>query len=412
MKRKIFSCKQIAEIDQYTIQHEPITDIDLMERAASTIARWIIDNISTQHRIICFSGPGNNGGDALAIARLLTENNYHIELYQLDLGKALKGSPAINMKRLKEQGKVKISRLKQGDSLPLLSDNDVILDGMFGSGLVRPLEGLPATIAHHINALGATVIAIDIPSGLFGEDNTQNTPETIVKADVTLTFQFPKLSFFLPGPGEFAGNWIVLSIGLHPKIIEDTDTPFSFIEKDFIAQKLKKRPKFSHKGSYGHALLIAGSYGKMGAAVLAAHACLRAGTGLLTTHVPHMGYQIIQNTVPESMVSIDRSDIIFTEFPDLAQYSAVGIGPGLDTKANSLKALEELLHQCKIPLVIDADGLNLLSKKLALLSKLPPNTILTPTPKSLIVWQAIVRMHTNVCNANANWHRIKTSSLF
>jgi NAD(P)H-hydrate epimerase len=391
---KLFTTKQIAELDKYTIENEPIADIDLMERASMQVTNWLVQHFSTEQKMVFFAGSGNNGGDALAIARQMAELDYQCEVYLFDFGKALKSSPAINWQRLETQEKVKLVKLKSIDNFPLINNNDVIIDGLFGSGLTRPLQGLPAEIVKQINECKpndrpssdrkdtkcALVVAIDIPSGLMGENNTDNLCENIVRADYTLTFQFPKLSFLFAENEKYTGRWEVLPIGLHPRGMEKTATDFYFIEKQDIQAKLPQRSKFDHKGIFGHALLIAGSYGKMGAAVLASKACLRAGVGLLTTHVPHMGYSILQTAVPEAMASVDPHDSMFTEFPDLAAFAAIGIGPGLNKKHNSCKAFCSLLEKAKVPLVIDADALNILADNSAWLEKLPEGSILTPHP--------------------------------
>jgi len=224
------------------------------------------------------------------------------------------------------------------------------------------------------------VISIDIPSGLMGEDNTGNISDNIIQADFTLTFQFPKISFFFAENEKNLGIWEVLPIRLHPDGIAQTLTDFRLIEKEEIQQIIQKRSRFGHKGTYGHALLIAGSFGKMGAAILASKACLRSGAGLLTTHVPHFGYQIIQTAVPEAMASVDQHDSIFTEFPDLSHFSAIGVGPGIDQKTNTKRAINELIERSKLPLVIDADALNILAENKTWLEKLPEKSILTPHP--------------------------------
>lgn len=378
---KIFSTKQIATIDQFTIQNEPIEDIDLMERAALQIVNWLIYHISNEKKMIFFAGPGNNGGDALAVARMMSDHEYQCEVFLVDFGKGLTGSPAINWGRLEMYGKVKLNKVETESDIPEIPDDGVVIDGLFGSGLSRKLSGIPEQIIAKINASAATVVAIDIPSGLFGEDNSENDLHKVLRADYTLTLQFPKLSFFFPEHDEFMGKWEVLPIGLHPKAIEQTETPFHFLTEREVARRLIKRTKFSHKGIYGHALLIAGSYGKMGAAVLASKACLRCGVGLLTTHIPRTAYDIMQTSVPEAMCSIDPSDLMFTEFPDLSQFSAIGVGPGLGLKTNSQRGLKCLLEANPEKLVIDADGLNILSKCPEWLELLPENTILTPHPK-------------------------------
>lgn len=377
---KLFTTKQIADLDKYTVENEPISDIDLMERASLQITGWLVHRFSTESKMVFFAGPGNNGGDALAIARQLADLGFICEVWLPDFGKELKGSPAKNVERLKEQGLVKLSVLKNPDDFPEIGLTDIIIDGLFGTGLILPLDGFPAEIVRKINRLLNTVVSIDIPSGLMGEDNTGNNAENIIQATFTLTFQFPKMSFFFAENEKYFGVWEVLPIRLHPDGIALTQTDFILIDREEIQHIIQKRSRFSHKGTYGHALLIAGSFGKMGAAVLASKACLRAGAGLLTTHVPHFGYQIIQTAVPEAMASVDQHDSIFTEFPDLSQFSAVGVGPGINQKTNTKRALNALLEQCKAPMVIDADALNILAENKTWLEKLPENSILTPHP--------------------------------
>jgi hydroxyethylthiazole kinase-like uncharacterized protein yjeF len=377
---KLFSTKQIAELDKFTIENESISDIDLMERASLQISNWLIQRFSTEKRIVVFAGPGNNGGDALAIARQLADQGYKCSLYILHSEKPLIGSPKINWQRLKDQGKVQLNEIVGVSDFPKINSTDIILDGMFGSGLTRPLSGLPVEIVKNINQLSNTIISIDIPSGLMGEDNSGNNEETIIQADYTLTFQFPKLSFLFPENERYVGQWEVFSIGLSSEGIFKTKSVYTFIEKEEIQELLPSRSRFAHKGTFGHALLMAGSFGKMGAAVLASKACLRAGVGLLTSHVPRMGYSIIQTAVPEAMASVDQHDSMCTEFPDLSPFSAIGIGPGLDQKQNSCRALCKLLETAKVPLVLDADALNILSENRDWLEKIPENSILTPHP--------------------------------
>ncbi|RKD91259.1 NAD(P)H-hydrate dehydratase [Mangrovibacterium diazotrophicum] len=378
---KIFSSKQIASIDEFTIQNEPIADIDLMERASLQIVNWMIQRISNERKLLFFVGPGNNGGDALAIARLMAEYDYSCSVFILDFGKPLKGSPEVNEERLKEQGKVGVSYMQVESDFPEVESGALIIDGLFGSGLNRPLEGVAAELVAYLNHSSAEILAIDIPSGLFAEDNSSNNLDHVIRANFTLTFQFPKLSFFFPEHEAILGEWEVLPIGLHPEAISKFETPYGFASAGFVAGKLKSRARFSHKGTYGHALLIAGAYGKMGAAVLASKACLRSGTGLLTTHVPHSGAPILQTAVPEAMCSIDASDLMFTEFPKLEQFSAVGIGPGIGTKPNSQRALRELLLAKPGALVIDADAINILAAHPEWYELLPEHTVLTPHPK-------------------------------
>ncbi|MBV5312957.1 MAG: NAD(P)H-hydrate dehydratase [Prolixibacteraceae bacterium] len=378
---KLFTCNQITEIDQLTMKFEPISSIDLMERASAQVADWIILHVWNTLPVYFFAGPGNNGGDAMAVACILAYAGFNCTVFLATFGRELKGDPAINWQRLEEQNKVLLQKIDSENDIHEIPSEVLIIDGLFGSGLNKPLNGLAKKIVEKINQSGAEVISIDMPSGLFGEDNSGNDLSGIIKASQTLTFQFPKLSFLFPENDQFVGEWTVLPIGLHPEAIDQTESNFHFLTKESISGKMMKRTKFSHKGTYGHALLIAGSYGKMGASVLASKACLRAGVGLLTSHIPKQGYQIIQNSVPEAMTSIDSSETVFSEVPDLSAFSAIGIGPGLDKKAETQLAIKALLQAKPSKLVVDADALNILSENKDWLQLLPENAILTPHPK-------------------------------
>jgi ADP-dependent NAD(P)H-hydrate dehydratase / NAD(P)H-hydrate epimerase len=378
---KLFTCKQIGEIDRLTMQLEPIASIDLMERAATCVANWMLRNIHVETSLCFFAGPGNNGGDALAVARLMAGANFQCTVFLVSLGRELKGDPAINLQRLKEQKKATLCILRSVDDLTDLHENTMIIDGLFGSGLNKPLDGLAAEIVGRINRSGAKIISIDVPSGLFGENNTQNKVENIVRAHQTLTFQFPKLSFLFADNAQFVGECKVLPIGLHSEAIAQTETNYFLQEEADVSAKLVRRNKFAHKGVLGHALLIAGSYGKMGAAVLASEACLRSGAGLLTSHVPQCGCEIMQNSVPESMVSVDSSEVVFSQLPELSLYSAIGIGPGVGKKKETAETVRQLLQAKPSKLVMDADALNILSEHPDWYGLLPSFTILTPHPK-------------------------------
>lgn len=378
---KLFTCKQIAEIDRQTILLEPIQPIDLMERASQHVTDWIIQHIGINQPFYLFAGPGNNGGDALAAARLLANRNCRCEVYLVSFGHELKGDPATNWQRLKDQNMMELHQIESESSIPEIPADVVVIDGLFGSGLNKPLNDLTAKLVQKINQSKAAIISIDIPSGLFGEDNSLNNISTVVKATFTLTFQFPKLSFFFPENAGFVGDWKVLPIGLHPEAILQTETKYFSLARTYVSGTIKKRPKFSHKGTYGHALMIAGSYGKMGAAVLASKASLRAGVGLLTSHIPKSGYQIIQTSVPEAMTSIDQSEQVFSQIPEMESYSAVGIGPGLGKNPETQLAFKKLLQAKPGKLVMDADALNILSENKDWYELLPANTILTPHPK-------------------------------
>jgi ADP-dependent NAD(P)H-hydrate dehydratase / NAD(P)H-hydrate epimerase len=377
---KILTTKQVKEADEYTIRNEPVSSVDLMERAAGAIAGWIAGKYQKDTVVKIFSGSGNNGGDGLALGRLLLENGFKPEVFLLKSGSGgYSPDTSINLERLEAKNLPPVI-IATPDDFPPVSPSDIVVDALFGTGLSRPLEGLPARLVDHLNNSGAGIIAVDIPSGLFGDDNRDNSGGSIVKAKYTLTFQFPKLSFFFPENGLYTGEWIVLPIGLHQGFINETDTPYRLIDRELVMPLLKKRDKFSHKGNYGHCLLISGSYGKMGAAVLAATSCLRSGAGLLTVHVPAKGCEILQTCLPEAMISIDDSDYIFSVVPDLAKFDAIGIGPALGTKDPGKGALRILLSSAGRPLVLDADAINLLSLDRKLVGMLPEDSILTPHP--------------------------------
>ncbi|MCK4852968.1 MAG: NAD(P)H-hydrate dehydratase [Bacteroidales bacterium] len=378
---KIFTSEQVRRIDAYTIKNEPIASIDLMERASMQIAAWITEVFDNSHPFVFLIGPGNNGGDGLAVARMLLEKNYLVELFLVRISNKLSADAQTNLERLQQSAGVRITEVKEIPSLAINDPGVIVVDAIFGSGLTRKVDGLAREAINYANELPNLRIAIDIPSGLFGEDNADNDPEAILQADFTLALQAPSLSFFYPENQDYVGIWEVLPIGLHPQIMEEEQTAYRYLLADYVSTLLKSRRKFAHKGTFGHCLLIAGCYGMMGAAVLAARACLRSGAGLVTSHVPRFGYKILQTAVPEVLISIDESDIIFSGAPGMDPFSAVGIGPGLGCKLNTGKALHELIKTVRVPLVMDADALNILSEHPEWMGLLPEDTILTPHPR-------------------------------
>jgi NAD(P)H-hydrate epimerase len=378
---KLFSCDQIKQIDDYTIKNEPVASIDLMERAAGQLLIWYLPKFERSRRILIFVGPGNNGGDGLAFARLLASARYNAEIYYIDFTEKTSGDWKINLQRLKTETDVPLNYLKGLDQFPSIFSGDIIIDAIFGSGLTRRVEGLPGDVIKHINQVETTVISIDIPSGLFCEDNTINDYESVISADFTLSFQFPKLSFMFAENAQHVGEWSVLPIGLSANAIQNTISSYFFLEKKDIVPLLKRRNKFDHKGTFGHGLLFAGSSGKMGAAVLGAGAALRSGIGLITCHVPSCGVTIVQGALPEAMVEPDRNEKHLSEIGNTSAYSAVGIGPGIGLEPESRNAMHKLMEELKRPVVIDADGLNILSLNKDWLSLIPKGAILTPHPK-------------------------------
>lgn len=378
---KIFSCEQIREIDAITIRFEPIASIDLMERAARQMYNWITERYGISSHFVVFAGPGNNGGDGLALARILAENEYSAEVYYIKFTDKTSDNWELNRKRLESTPNVKINFLTSADQLPVISSNSVIIDAILGSGLTRPVEGLAAELIKEINNSDSTVISIDMPSGLFCEDNSRNSYCNVVTADFTLSFQFPKLSFMFAENAPYLGEWVVMNIGLDRNAIRNTVTPYNFTENSDVLPLLKKRNKYDHKGNFGHGLLISGSSGKMGAAVLGAGAALRTGIGLITCHIPSCGSFVVQSSLPEAMVKADISENYISETGSTELFSAVAIGPGLGTKKETQHALVSLLSECKKPMVLDADALNILSMNKEWLALIPPGSVLTPHPK-------------------------------
>ena len=375
---KILSTAQTREADQYTIEHEPIASIDLMERASKAFFDAIKKGLKKQDRIKVFCGMGNNGGDGLAIARMLVLSGYNVDTYKIVHAENASPDFQTNEKRLAKLKRARYHEIKSKEELPEIAPADIVIEALFGSGLSRPLEGFPAETVKHINASEARVIAVDVPAGLFGEDNTGNTSDTIIRADYTFTFQMPKLAFMFPENDLFIGQWEVLDIGLSKTFIEQTDTSLHFLLAPDLLPHYKFRKKFDHKGSFGHALLIAGSYGKSGAAVLASRAALQMGAGLLTAHVPAANYSIQQSGLPEGMVSVDEDEKYFTHIKDTAPYSAIAAGPGLGKEPQTMNALKLLIQNSSRPMIFDADALNILAENPTWLSFIPPGSILTP----------------------------------
>lgn len=378
---KIPTIQTARAADAYTIENEPISSVDLMERAATQIYFWLMRNLKSKEvSIKIFCGMGNNGGDGLVLARLLATNDIFAQVYIVHVSDNFSHDCEVNYERLKEIPEVPMYGIFSKEDFPKIDDNDIIIDALFGSGLSRPLEGLAAEMVNHINDNQAIRIAIDIASGLYG-DSIGIPTNPIVRADYTVSMQFPKMAFLYPENEPYVGKWEVLDIKIHPDYIENVETANFYTTLDVIKPLLHKRGKHSHKGTYGHALLISGSTGKTGAALLASESCLRSGVGLLTTHLPKAAMLPLQVYLPEAMISPDKSDNCFSQVPDLQPYNAVGVGPGLGKSKETANALKRLIQEAKVPMVLDADALNIISENKTWLSFLPERTIITPHPK-------------------------------
>ncbi|MDR1898205.1 MAG: NAD(P)H-hydrate dehydratase [Prevotellaceae bacterium] len=376
---KIFTKEQIKAADEYTVVNKPVASIDLMEWASETIAAWIEENIDKRKQLLFVVGKGNNGGDGLAVARIMNRKGFNCLVYMVYDVESLSEECAINFKRI-----TNIPEISFIDTIAGISSDIVIIDAILGAGISGNIKKPVSEIILHINELNNQVISIDLPSGMQTEFNSPE--QLIVKADITLTLEFPKLAMLLPETGEFAGKIVVLPIGLDKRYVEQTDTVYNYIDGELIDGLKKRRLKFGYKNTYGHALLVCGSryiennaqYSMTGAAILAANAALRSGCGLVTVHVPCEERVALQTNCPSAILSLDRQHV-FSDLPsNITKYNAIGIGCGTGTHCETEKAFAALLQSVKIPLVIDADAINILSQNRKLLKYVPHNSILTP----------------------------------
>lgn len=389
---KILSAVQIRETDNFTITNEPVSSIDLMERAANACTERIAAFTNRNAAYAVFCGKGNNGGDGLVIARLLAEMGRKVEVFIISYTENKSDNFDINLKRLQQQNKVKITMLAGSTELSslILSSNTFIIDALLGSGINKVVEGFLADSIDFINASGLPIISVDIPSGLYCDEKPNH--KHIVKALKTLTFQRPKLNFMFADFYCYTGSFEILDIGLNEDFIEKQNSTNNYITHHDIESLIQHRSQISHKGIFGHALLLAGSKGKIGAALLASRACLRSGAGLLTTHLPACGYSVLQTALPEAMLSTDDNNDYISACPNTDKYSAIAMGPGIDDNKSTQQALKVLIQQASVPLVLDADAINILSQNKTWLSFVPPNTIITPHPKE---FDRLVGAHTS-----------------
>lgn len=378
---KILNAKQMQLADQATIKNEPINSIDLMERAALRCFEYIEDQNIEDKNIHIFCGMGNNGGDGLVIARHLFEEDYMIETYIVHFSDTMSDDFVTNYQRAEDLGIGPESIHTIEDDMPLINKGDIVIDAIFGLGLNKAPEGVAKDVIDYINRSEATVYAIDVPSGLY-IDKPLEPNQYVIKAHVVLTFQCPKLAFLLPSNEKYVNDFEVMYIELDENQIDEIEVNYHYITTETAASFYKKRKRFSHKGDFGHTLIMGGSFGKIGAAVLASKAALRIGSGLVTAYIPKCGYTILQTSIPEVMVEVDAMDQLeFFNFKVKPTVIAVGVGMGTSDKTT--QAFGKFLKENKTPLVIDADGLNILSNNKEFLDYLPENTVLTPHPKEL-----------------------------
>ena len=376
---KIITSKQIYQADQATIKNKPISSTDLMEQAGIKCFEWIAGSTIEKDKIFnIFCGIGNNGGDGLVIARKLIEANYTVNTFIVNFSNNRSSDFQINFDRLIKMNHTLIE-LNLIDEFPIISENEIIIDAIFGVGISRLPQGFAKEIIIKMNATNATIISIDLPSGLFPESHITDC-ESVIKAEQTLTFQNPKLAFFLVENMSFCRNWTVLDIGLDKSFIDSLKSEYETIDQSKIKSIYRPRGKFSHKGDFGHSLIIGGSFGKMGAVVLSSKAAIKIGCGLVTSYVPKCGYEIMQTANPEIMVEVD-SEYYLQFFNFKTDPSVIGIGVGMGTHLKTKTGFGQFLKDNKKTLVLDADALNILAKHKDLLDMLPANSVLTPHPK-------------------------------
>ncbi|RFS14492.1 NAD(P)H-hydrate dehydratase [Emticicia sp. C21] len=370
---------EIKEADEYTIAHEPIASIDLMERASRAFVSSFIQHFPVSYKkllIIC--GLGDNGGDGLAIARMLYALGYELEVFAINYASKQSTNFQINLARLKN--KIQPKWINHINEIPDFQPNNLVIDAILGAGLSRPLEDLIKSVVEKLNDSKAEIVTVDIPTGLFA-DSLNNKDDTILKATHTISFQSPKLAFVLPQNADFVGDWTIVNIGLNEGFIQSLKSQYVYTDGETAKALIKPRNKFANKGNFGHALMIAGSYGMIGAAVLSTKACLRSGVGKVTVYAPGCGYEILQTSVPEAMCLPNKSTDVLEELPKLESYQAIGIGCGIGTKPETVGLVEQLLKKIEVPIVIDADALNIIASDKKLLKLIPKGVILTPHPK-------------------------------
>ncbi|MBO3098085.1 NAD(P)H-hydrate dehydratase [Gelidibacter pelagius] len=380
---KIFSKEQIYEGDQLTAKKQNISSTELMERAGTQIFNWIHQRMQgAQVPIHVFCGIGNNGGDGLVLARQLINYGYNVHTYVVNCSDKRTKDFLVNYDRIKQTTKKWPIMLNCKADFPPIGPDDIIVDAVFGIGLNRPPNEWVKGLFQHFRASKAFTLAIDLPSGLYA-DKVPEDENGVVWADYTLSFQSPKLVFFLPDTSKYTRQWEVLDIGIDLEFLQQTETEVELIGKNEMLPIYKPREKFSHKGTYGHGLLIGGSHGKIGAMILSGRGALASGAGLITTFIPKCGYIPMQSVVPEIMVITDVDEEKLTAIKFDIEPTAIGIGMGLGLDDKTHMAFQKFLKSNSVPLVIDADGINLLSKHKVDLKLLKPQTVFTPHPKEL-----------------------------
>lgn len=377
---KLFTNEQIRAIERHTIETEGIPPGEIIERVAEGVA----DEISARWRpnkpTIVFAGPGNNGADALATARLLSEHGFHPSVYLFNIGgdKLSAECAGARDRLLDEIPDIDFHEVNNRFTPPEITSSHLVVDGLFGAGLREELRGGFQSLVNYINEERPTVVSIDLPSGMFGDWNPRIINRNTIHATLTLAIQFPRLCFFIPDNAELIGEWKVLDVGLSQQAIASLPAEFCLVEQRDIHRRLRHRKEFASKADFGSAILYAGSYGMMGAAVLAARGAMRGGVGKLTVSAPKCGYEVLQTAVPEAMYRSNRGEQQLTEIHPERDFSAIAIGPGIGTNEMTVKALEDFLSSIDKPVILDADALNCIAIRPTILNSIPILSVMTP----------------------------------
>lgn len=377
---KLFTNEQIRTIERSTIETEGVLPAEIIERVAEGVADEIASRWRPSKPTIVFAGPGNNGADALASARLLYERGFRPSVYLFNIGgdKLSVECIAARDRLLQSTPDIDFIEVTSRFTPPEISQSHLVVDGLFGAGLREELRGGFMSLVQYINEEHPTVVSIDLPSGMFGDWNPRIVNRNTIHATLTLAIQFPRLCFFMEDNAELVGEWKTIDVGLSQQAISSLPAEFCLVEKRDIHRRLRRRKEFCSKADFGSAILYAGSYGMMGAAQLAARGALRGGVGKLTVCAPKCGYQILQTTVPEALYRNNRGDMILTEIHPERDFSAIAIGPGIGTNEITVKALEDFLSAIDKPVVLDADALNCIALRPAMLNTIPILSVLTP----------------------------------
>lgn len=377
---KLFTTQQINDIAKYTVEHDGVSVLELVNRVAEGVTYEIEARWRPGKPIVIFAGSDNNGAEALAVARMLAEHGYRPEVYLINVGGNTLNSTckAYRDALIALECDIFFHEIIKDFAIPKLTPSHLVIDGLFGASLHENLKGGYRTLVQYINDSQATIVSIDVPSGLNGDSNPFAINRDIIHAHLTLAVQFPRIAFFNPDNAELVGEWKVIDIGLSDVAIRNTQARCHLIEVEEVRSLLRPRRPDTSKADYGNAMLVAGSYGMMGAAVLASQGALRAGVGKLTVQSPKCGYEIVQVSVPEALFQYNKGDYYMKELTVEKNFDAVAIGPGLGNNDETLQALENFLLTRNNPVILDADALNFIARKPALLNSIPVLSVITP----------------------------------